>query len=355
MSSGKAVFPTDPKRILLIRLKGIGDVILSTPLFRALKKKFPSAQIDLVTRSFCEPVVRHNPYLNRVILYPEKTESLGVLIQFVNRLRGEKYDWVIDLAAEPRSAWLTFLTGAPMKAGYAFRFREWAFNQRIPKNKIRRYQGEVNLDIIRALGVPDQGNQTEIILDQDDKEWAARYFAKKEITELHYKVGLNPTGTWSSKRWPVAYWRELIGLICSQLAVKPILLGGPADQELIRQINAGLEQKTYVMPDTTLSQAASFVSHLDLLVGNDGTPQHLAQAFGVKSLTLCGPHWGMSWVKPGDVRHRFLQHFLDCGPCDLNVCPFPEKASDGGHVHQECLLKITPATVFSVLKEMLQP
>src|ERR1700723_1924980 len=116
LSSGQAVLPAEPKRILLIRLKGIGDVILSTPLFRALKKKFPSAQIDLVTRSFCEPVVRHNPYLNRVILYPEKSESLGVLIQFVKRLRGEKYDWVIDLAAEPRSAWLTFLTGAPMKA-----------------------------------------------------------------------------------------------------------------------------------------------------------------------------------------------------------------------------------------------
>jgi ADP-heptose:LPS heptosyltransferase len=92
---------TEPKRILLIRLKGIGDVILSTPLFRALKKKYPSAQIDLVTRALCEPIVQHNLYLNRVILYPEKPASLGQMTQFVTRLRSEKYDWVVDLAAEP--------------------------------------------------------------------------------------------------------------------------------------------------------------------------------------------------------------------------------------------------------------
>jgi ADP-heptose:LPS heptosyltransferase len=242
-----------------------------------------------------------------------------------------------------------------MRAGYAFRFRQWAFNHKIPKNKIRKYQAEVNLDIIRALGVPDQGNQTEIVLYQDDKDWAAGYFAKKEMTDLRYKIGFNPTGTWSSKRWPASYWRELIGLVYFQLGVKPILLGGPTDKELIFEISHGLEEKVLVMPDTTLSQAAAFISHLDLLAGNDGTPQHLAQAFGTKSLTLCGPHWGMSWVKSGDIRHRFLQHFLDCGPCDLNVCPFPEKAVNGGHAHQECLLKITPSIVLGVLKEMLQP
>jgi ADP-heptose:LPS heptosyltransferase len=109
-----------------------------------------------------------------------------------------------------------------------------------------------------------------------------------------------------------------------------------------------------VKPETTLLQAAAFVSHLDLLIGNDGTPQHFAQAFGTKSLTLCGPHWGMSWTKPGDKRHRYLQHFLDCGPCDLNVCPFPKEKGTAAHVHQECLVKITPERILDVTREMLK-
>jgi hypothetical protein len=61
----------------------------------------------------------------------------------------------------------------------------------------------------------------------------------------------------------------------------------------------------------------------------------------------------MSWTRPGDIRHRYLQHFLDCGPCDLNVCPFPTQPSVGEQIHQECLLKITPKNVFDVAKEIL--
>jgi ADP-heptose:LPS heptosyltransferase len=327
-------------------------VILSTPLFRALHKKYPNAQIDLVTRSFCEPITRHNPYLARVIVYPEKPASFGLMLNFIRRIRDEKYDWVIDLAAEPRSAWLTFFSGAPLRAGYAFPIRKWAFNFQIPRNKVRKYQAEVNLDIIRALGVPDFGNQTEIYLGEDDKAWADAYFEKPEIKALKHKVGLNPTGTWSSKRWPAAHWRELIQKLNSA-GIQPILVGAPSDELLLDEIRRELDAVLLVKPETTLSQAAAFVSKLDLLIGNDGTPQHFAQAFGVKSLTLCGPHWGMSWVKPGDVRHRFLQHFLDCGPCDLNVCPFPKEQGTAAHVHQECLVKITPETVMSVAKEML--
>ncbi len=343
-----------PQRILLIRFKGIGDVILSTPLFRAIRKQFPAAEIHLLTRPFCEPVVRHNPYLNKIILQPEKTASLREQIRFVQGLRSAHYDWVLDLAAEPRSAWLTLATGAALRAGYAFRVRKWAFNHPIPKNKIRKYQAEVNLDIIRALGVPDQGNQTEIYLSPEEKNWVELLFARPEMKDMKYRIGLNPTGTWSSKRWPTAHWRELIERIHERFGVKPILLGGPGDETLIGEIRMGLEEKTLIKPETSLLQAGAFVSKLDLLVGNDGTPQHLAQAFGVRSLTLCGPHWGMSWTKPGDKRFRYLQYFLDCGPCDLNVCPFPKEAGTAAHVHQECLLKITPQRVLETAAEMLE-
>ena len=68
------------------------------------------------------------------------------MFRFLYSLRDYHYDWVLDLAAEPRSAWLTLATGASIRAGYAFRLRKWAFNHPIPKNKIRKYQAEVNLD-----------------------------------------------------------------------------------------------------------------------------------------------------------------------------------------------------------------
>ena len=346
--------PFPPRRILLIRLKGIGDVILSTPLFRALRKKFPAAEIHLLTRSFCEPVARHNPHLDRVLVHPEKNAPFRKKISFFWALRTARYDWVLDLAAEPRSAWLTLATGAPLRAGYAFRVRKWAFNRPIPKNKVRKYQAEVNLDILRALGVEDDGNQTEIFLSREDQAWAEEIWGRPEFKSLKWKVGLNPTGSWPSKRWPAAYWRELIGKIHGTWGVRPILLGAPGDGPLLDEVRTGLEAETLLKPETTLPQAAAFISKLDLLIGNDGTPQHLAQAFGVKSLTICGPHWGLSWTKPDDARHLYLQRFLDCGPCDLNVCPFPRERGKDKHIHQECLLEITPGMVFQAAQRMLE-
>jgi len=342
-----------PERILLIRLKGIGDVILSTPLVRALRKAYPKAEIHFLTRSIAAPILKHNPHVSRIWVHPEKTAPILELLRFVGELHAARFDWVLDLAAEPRSAWLTLATGAHLRAGYAFRIRKWAFNHVIPKNKVRKYQAEVNLDIIRALGVPDDGHSTEIFLADTEKEWAHREWEKPELSGLKPKIGINPTGTWPSKRWPVDYWRRLISLIHDGWGVKPILFGGPGDETILQEVLWGIEEKVVEMPKAALLEASAFISQMDLLIGNDGTPQHIAQAFGVKSLTLCGPHWGLGWVKPKDSRHRFLQHFLDCGPCDKNVCPFPLGVGLDRHIHQECLLKLTPSLVFANAREML--
>jgi heptosyltransferase III len=329
-----------PNKILLIRLKGIGDVILSTPMVRALKKAFPQAEIHFLTRSFCAPILAHNPHVNKVAIHPEKGASSLELLRFIGSIRQEHYDWVLDSAAEPRSAWLTLLSGAPLRAGFAFRGRKWAFNRRIPKNRERKYQVEVNLDLLRALGVADDGIQTEIFLVPWERKWAEEAWAELgKGGPFRLKIGLNPTGMWESKRWPADQWRRLAVMIHDQWGVTPVLFGGPGDRGILEEVGWGIKDKVLVKPESGLLESAAFVSQMDLLIGNDGTPQHLAQAFGVKSLTLCGPHWGMSWTKP-DERHRYLQYILDCGPCDLNVCPFPRREGAAPHIHQECLLKI---------------
>jgi heptosyltransferase III len=351
----KPASPAFPERVLLIRLKGIGDVLLSTPLLRALRKSFPKAEIHFLTRGFCAPILAHNPCLDKLWIYPPREASFIEVLKYIWVLRSERFDWVLDLAAEPRSAWLTLLTGAPLRAGFAFRARKWAFNRPVPKNRIRKYQAEVNLDILRYLGVPDDGNQSELYLQSDEAQWAAQAWASLEKNNpLKWKIGLNPTGSWPSKRWPVVYWRKLAEAIHDRMGVKPVLCGSPDDRAVLEEVRRGIEEKVLVKPETNLRQAAAFISKMDLLIGNDGTPQHMAQALGVKSLTLCGPHWGMSWTKPSDIRHRILQFFLDCGPCDLNVCPFPKEEGNAAHVHQECLRRITPELVLDSAREMLE-
>src|SRR6185369_9541652 len=119
-------------------------------------------------------------------------------------------------------------------AGYAFRFREWAFNHRVPKNKVRKYQVEVNLDIIRHLGVPDDGIQTDLFLEKEELDWAKK--AWEALGPLSRKIGLNPTGMWASKRWPMDHWRRLAATLHDKLGVKPVLFGSPADKGLLDEL-----------------------------------------------------------------------------------------------------------------------
>jgi ADP-heptose:LPS heptosyltransferase len=353
--------PDSPRKILVIRLRAIGDIVLSTPVLRALRKAFPSVQIHFATYAVNEPLLRHNPNLNRLMLNPPNRSSFIEKLGFLRAIRREKYDWVFDLEATPRSAWLTLATGAAQRVGYAFRVRKWAFTHAVPKNQVRRYQADVCLSLIRHLGVPDDGLQTEIFLGPQEKDWALDYFKRPELSQLKWRVGFNPTGAWTSKQWPVRRWRELISLLNGSLGIKPLFFWGPGSEGLVREISQGLEDRMIVIPETTLLQAAAFISGLNLLIGSDGTPQHMAQALGIPSLTLFGPSWGNGWTLSGDTRYRYLQHFLDCGPCDRTLCPFPELPSDvpgflppgSAHYHRECMDRITPESVLGLAKQML--
>ena len=340
-------------RILVVRLKAIGDLLLSTAFLRALRKARPQAEIHLLTTRSCEPVVRHSPRIDRVLLHPEPGASWGERLRFFRDLRSARYGQVFDLGATPRSAWITLATGAPERIGFDFRIRKWAFTCPVPRNRVRKFQSLVVMDLLKPLGIPGDGDATELFLGPEEEEWARRYFGSPPVSELGRRIGINPTGTWPSKRWPEGLWRETAVLIHGKMGVKPILFGGPDDDALLASVREGIEDKTLVKPSTTLLEAAAFIAGLDVLLGSDGTPQHLAQALGTPSLTLWGPGWGLGWTKPSDPRHRYLQNFLDCGPCDRTRCPYPEEAGRAPHTRRECLTRWSPSAVVEALQRLL--
>lgn len=338
-----------PRRILLIRLRSIGDMLLCTPALRALKRAFPESKVDVVSERVPAAVLENNPRVSCVRLFPGRGSPLRSQLAFFRELRRERYDWVVDLLGNPRSAWMTLFTGAPVRVGFAFRMRRLAYTHPVPKNTVRRYQGEVNLFPLRHLGVPDDGLHPELFLTESERERG-----RAILSELGYAaardpkalcIGLNASGSWPAKRWPESHWADLADLLSLELGVRPLLLWGPGDEERAARIAKGREERLAVAPRTSLRELAALVGELDLLIGNDGAPQHFAQALGTPSLTLFGPTWGISWTLPGDSRHAFLQHFLDCGPCDRTRCSHPPLAPAGAHTHQECLEALTPRAV----------
>ncbi|HVM32076.1 MAG TPA: glycosyltransferase family 9 protein [bacterium] len=337
--------PPSPDKILFIRLKAIGDVVLCTPLIRALRRAYPKAQIDFLADAFPARLLGHNPYLNRVLTAPPKGSSWKTQWDFFKALRRNRYDLVFDLFGNPRSAWMALLSGAPARVGYAYRGRRWAYSHPVPMNRVRKYQVEVNLDVLRHWGIEADGARTEIFLTEDERREGESTLGLLGLPKNGApRVGLNPTGTWSAKRWPRAYWRDLISLLNGK-GIRPILLTGPSDGEELAAIRRGLEEQSLAAPETDLRQLAGIIQGLDLLIGNDGAPQHIAQALDVRSLTLFGPTWGISWNKPEDPRHLFLQDAPPCGPCDKTLCPNPREPLAGHPAYQECLTRLTPEKV----------
>lgn len=301
-------------------------------------------------------VLAGNVHLDRLLLPPRRGASFAVQREFLKRLRAERYDWVLDLFGNPRSAWITLLSGAPLRAGYAYRLRRHAFTHAVERNVERRYQVAVNLGLLSALGVPDDGLETEMVLEAAEKRWAGAALSDLGLEPGAGKplVALNPTGTWPAKKWPIRYWIELVHQWSAVAGARPLLLWGPGDETDARRIAEGAKGLVAVAPPTDLRQLASLIARCDLLIGNDGAPQHIARALGVATLTLHGPTWGISWCPPKDPRHRFLQHFPPCGPCDRTRCPHPPVPRPDGRVHQECLVKIPPTRVTAVALEMLE-
>jgi heptosyltransferase II len=142
-------------KILLIRLRLIGDVVFTTPMLRALKRAYPDATLSYLVEPPAEAVVRGNPYLDSVIVAPQATGVSRIATDFglARRLRRERYDLVIDLHGGPRSAWLTWFSGAPQRIGYEITGRTWMYTRAVPRPRALRSRHSVlnQWDLLEAI------------------------------------------------------------------------------------------------------------------------------------------------------------------------------------------------------------
>lgn len=144
-------------KILLVRLRQIGDVVFTTPAIRALRARFPDAQLSYIVEPAAEPIVRHNPHLSRVIVAPRTRGLAGIRADLAlgARLRRDTYDVAIDFHGGPRASLLTWLSRAPVRIGYDIRGRGWMYTRRVlrPRELRARHSVENQWDLLESLGV----------------------------------------------------------------------------------------------------------------------------------------------------------------------------------------------------------
>jgi len=323
----------DPKKILVIQIKQLGDVLVCTPAVRALKLKHPDAEIHFLTQSPANQLLANNPGISKIWKFP-KGSPVKETLALAFELRKERFDWVIDFFNKPVSATLSWLTGAKLRLGYNKRGRSWAYTHPVDPKPNTIYSADERTSLLAPLGVSSDDLSLDFpITDQD------RIEAKTILENLNYDptkplITLSPVSRRAFRTWPAerfaAAANQIIGATDGQL----LLVWGPGEESFIEPIRPLLNRPDlgdYAPP--SLAGMAAIFEQATLHFGNDNGPMHIAVSADCLSLTIIGQSVIGNWVPANNRQHQGIE--FDPG-CKLS-CSWPK-------CDLECL-DVTPEAV----------
>lgn len=318
--------PQHIKKILLIKPRGIGDIVLSTIVVDNLINYFPSAKIDYLTEPFAKPAIDNIPQINNVLTF-ERNEFI---FKIIKEIRRQKYDIVFDLWTNPKTAQITFLSGAKYRVGYSYRGRKYAYNIKATSSRGNHHSAEHNLELLESLNIPIISKKILFNLD-NEKFVEAKLFVKNNFDPKKNIIGILPSGSWKSKRVDTNKWIEICHAALKKYSVKYFVIWGPGDEADSMIIKNELRENVVLAPKTDLKLMSAMIKCCDFILSNDSGPMHIAAALNVPILGIFGPTNPYTH-RPYSQNSGFIHKSdLHCITCDKLECPF----------NHECILNLS--------------
>lgn len=314
---------TPPKRILIVRLSALGDVVMASGLIRALAERHPQAEISWLVEAPAAPLLRHNPRLKQVLIWPRaewqalwRARQWGALwrqvMTFRRELRMQRFDWVLDAQGLLKSGLCAWMTGAPRRLGLLSREGSERLMTEVirPPNGVdRRIAAEYRF-AAEYLGAPKDSYRMDLAIGEAPAHTAAGAF--EALPENRPVVALCPFTTRPQKHWFEDRW---VGLAEALLAhgMAPVIMGGPADREAgarMAKACAGLHNLAGTL---RLDESAAFIARCSLLVGVDTGLTHMGTALSVPTVALFGST--RPYLSAGTHTTTVMYDDLPCSPC----------------------------------------
>ncbi len=321
--SNDARQPEAPRRILLVRLSAIGDIVFSSPLIAAFRSRYPDAYLAWLAQPACRPLLEHHPGLDevieapinhwRVLLHQHRWRELLAEIREMRRtLQARHFDLAVDLQGLLKSGGLARLSGAQQRIGLGSREgSQWLMTRTIPRDGPPKRIGAEYLYLAETLGLPVDGFPMAIHYTEADDGHAAEIIANESLGK-GYAV-ICPFTTRPQKHWIEDRWPPLAERLGTELGLPTIMLGGPDDREAAERISAAAPGVVNLVGRTSLLQAAALIDHARLMIGVDTGLSHMGIAFNTPSLLLFGST--CPYLHTTRPNARVLYHRLDCSPC----------------------------------------
>jgi ADP-heptose:LPS heptosyltransferase len=321
---------SDPRKILVIQLRRIGDVILTTPALAALRRRFPEATIDFLVEAPGAEALADNPNISEVLVY--RAGGLLDWLGWIRMIRRRRYDWVIDYMGNPRSAFITFFSAAALRAGPSHVGHRWAYNHPLVQSDKTCYAGLEKMKVLRTLGIESGG-----------ADFMPKVYFPAEPAQAN-RIGLAPASRKVTRRWPAASYAALGRLLRERHGCRLLVFWGPGEKELAEEVARGIGEGAEITPETTTLQAAArLMAGCRLIITNCSGSKHLASALGVPTLTIHGSSDPASWTPPHPSHLAVRLEQLHCIGCQLNDCPYG----------LECMKQLSPETVCAAADSLL--
>lgn len=348
-----------PRSILIVRLSAIGDVIHALPVLAELRRQLPDARIGWIVEEVSAPLLRGHPQLDKLYVIPRRPwrgRSLArklfpEVLPYFRSVAADGWDAALDLQGLTKSALAALGSRAALRVGFAGadgREASRLLNTRTvlpPPGAVHVVQR--NLSLLEGIGLrPDLSARGIVHVECSERDAMAA-----SLRGLGWAgerlVALNPGAGWVTKRWPAEEFAQLAHLLHGRNSLRPVVVWGPGEEALVERMLAGMDGLApIVAPRTGLRELAALLSLMDVFVGGDTGPTHLAAALGIRTLAVFGasdpvrngpwpalPH--VSVVQRGD---------LACVPCWKTKCPL------SGAAHLACLRELSPGVVAAALR-----
>ena len=351
---GTTIEPAEVKKLLVVRTDAIGDLLLATPALDALRAKFPRAHIALMVRPYNQFVVKNNPAIDEVIvedLYDRfhfgHRIGLWKYLQWIFRIRFKRFDVMINLAGDFPYALIGYLAGIPCRIGDRGRVAySWLYNCQVNHrlNSWALHEVEHNFELLEPLGIDRrEAGKCRLYPDADKLEAAAQLLRDNGLAGKKI-IGVNVGTIGTNKPWALANYVELVKRLSVEYQTKIVLVGGPKENELNKSILPELEGAAVNLGGLPVELFIALLKQLDLYVGNDTGPTHLAAALDVPSVILYTSKYQQParWAPWGN-RHKLIKN--------VSSCPFPCRPPSC--LMDLCTAEISVSEVLTAVAEIL--
>ena len=323
--------PESVRKILLIRADYIGDVFLTTHTLKAIRKRFPEAEITFLVSQKSKQILKGNPHIDRVIAYSPfwffHTPLKKAWTEFrrvVKTIRAEKFDLAADFRGDIRNILLLMvLTGIPHRVSFAAS-GGWFLLSCIAGYQEGMHEAAYHTQISRAMGAfTESGTLPKLCVTEKDRLFIRSFLIEQGISSKEKIAVIQPGARKGLRVWPQERYAAVAKALIKTYGFRVVLTGTPAELPVIHGVQDLLGGRAVVGAGSikTLQELTALFERSSLFVGVSSGPSHLAASVGLSTALIFGPETLAQW-RPLGNRHAIMKHEFPCSPCNQRrACP----------------------------------